>query len=334
MPTPCDSYLRAKIGLSANVTAEYGLLVADVYNAYANSPANLRPPALNGSLLDRLQTEGQVIGYLVARDAVINEVGSMIFPQAKACYGALIRDFDGAYVIAIRGTACLREWCINAETSLVPHPANPKCMVEQGFWSVYSSMQFVPVSANPPVGGGQSLIDALVAAIGNNSVVVAGHSLGAAIATYLAFDLTPRLSKCQVVASFFASPRVGDQAFADAFDSTFQQQQGRYVVINYDADAVPTLPPQGAFAPLPSVLTLTSRDGALDIDTALTVHDDYLCNHHVICYAAMLSSASVAQYALDAGVSATWASLLAANRDQGYCLRSPDSSGGGGTNGG
>jgi len=320
MSTPCDAYLKAKIGFSANVIAEYGLLVADVFNACANSPSESKPPAVNNSLLDKLQTESQVLGYLVAQDAIFPPQSPLQLSPARVTYGALI-SFDGFYVIAIRGTASLAEWIINTKCDLIALPSNPGVRVEQGFSSVYGTMQYLPAADAPDPGAGgvqPSLVDTLKAAIGTNPLVITGHSLGAAIATYLAYDLTQALSPGQVRACFFASPSPGDQAFAGDFDRVFQANAGRYVVINNTADKVPQLPPQGlGFAPLPVVLPLS----AANIDTTMTVAADALCNHHVVCYAAMLSSSAAQQYGLDAGVpTTTWASLLEMNGDQSYCL--------------
>jgi len=320
MSTSCDTDLNAKLGFGANVIAEFGLLVADVFNAYANNPSAAKPPALNDSLLDKLQTEGLVLGYLIARDAIYPAESQLQLSPATVSYGALFR-FNGVHVIAIRGTASLAEWVINTRCALVPHPSNDNVRVEQGFSSIYSTMQYVPAIGAPGPDAGNvqpSLIGALEEVIGTNPVLITGHSLGAAIATYLAYDLTPALSPGQVRACFFASPNPGDQGFAEAFDKVFRDNGGRYVVINNTADKVPRLPPSElGFAPLPAVLPLSADN----IDTTMTVAPDALCNHHVVCYAAMLSSAAVQQYAVDAGVTTTtWASLLEMNGDQSYCL--------------
>jgi len=320
MPNSCDADLNARLGFGANVIAEFGLLVADVFNAYANNPSAAKPPAMNDSLLDKLQTEGLVLGYLTAQDAIFPVGSQLQLSPATVSYGALIR-FNGVYVIAIRGTASLAEWVINTRCALVPHPSNANVRVEQGFSSIYSTMRYVPATGAPDPDAGNvlpALIGDLKEAIGANPVLITGHSLGAAIATYLAYDLTPALSPGQVRACFFASPYPGDQGFAAAFDKVFQDNGGRYVVINNTADKVPQLPPKElGFAPLPVALPLSADN----IDTTMAVAPDALCNHHVVCYAAMLSSSSAQQYGVDAGVpTTTWGSLLEMNGDQGYCL--------------
>ncbi|MBV8273128.1 MAG: lipase family protein [Cupriavidus sp.] len=315
MATPSDGFLTTTIGVNATDVAEYGLLIADVFNAYAKNPAATQPPALNNSLFNALQNNNAVIGYLVAQDAVASLTGDRQLSPRQACYGALMKLRD-MYVIAIRGTANIREWVIDAECNLVNHPTSGR--VEEGFWSVYATMKYVPATQDAAL----PAIDALAEVIGTGSVMITGHSLGATIAEYLAFDLTQKLAKNTVTACFFASPRPGDGAFADAFAQVFQNQGGKYAVINSKADVVPDLPPSAnGFSALPVVLGLEDDT----IDPTMTVRDDLLCNHHVVCYAAMLSSGAAQQYASDSGSSATWASLLQANGDQANCLAStPD----------
>jgi len=311
MPSPSDAFLTATIGVSAIDVAEYGLLVADVFNAYARNPGAIQPPALGNSLFGKLQHDQQVVGYLVAQDALVSPLtGKRELSPNQVCYGALMK-FKSTYVIAIRGTANMREWIIDAECALVDHPTNGQ--VEEGFWSVYATMKYVPAGQNAAL----PAVDTIAGIIGAGSVMIVGHSLGAAIAEYLAFDLVQKPGMNPVTGCFFASPRPGDGKFADAFDKAFQNQGGKYVVINYDADVVPTLPPiENGFCPLP--VTLRLMNGT--VDQTWTVRDDLLCNHHVICYAAMLASGAAQQYAADSGAPATWPSLLAANNDQSNCL--------------
>lgn len=75
---------------------------------------------------------------------------------------------------------------------------------------------------------------------GNRRIVVAGHSLGAALAVVLSYELA--LSNDEIVLTCFASgsPRVGNEAFAGHFDSLVPDC---YRYVNRD-DIVPQIPPE------------------------------------------------------------------------------------------
>ena len=79
---------------------------------------------------------------------------------------------------------------------------------------------------------------------------VTGHSLGAALATYLTFDLQTALvgTNVELKPYFFASPLPGTQDFADNYQNTV----AAYDVVNYAADLVPTLPTDPPFTALNS----------------------------------------------------------------------------------
>ncbi len=317
MPAPCYADIRNHIGLSAIAVAEHGLLIADVFNACANSPKSLTPPALDGSLLAKLVGSGQILGYLVANDVIMPFGGKLHLLAARVCYGVLIKDFHGLFVVVIRGTGDLVEWLVNAELELVGHPTPGAGNVEQGFWSIYDSMQYVSADGSA-IAGANSIADALKSVVGENEWLVTGHSLGAAISTYLTFDLAKPVSLGSGVRGcFFASPRPGDADFAAAF----QNLGSRYVVIDNRADTVPQLPPTSlGYATLQNELSLS----VANCDITMTVRNDILCNHHVVCYAAMLSASAPSMYSSDADLPAsspaTWATLLQANRDLPNCL--------------
>lgn len=73
----------------------------------------------------------------------------------------------------------------------------------------------------------------------NKKIIISGHSLGAAIATMVGADLVQ--SGYQDVGVYnFASPRVGDQTFADFVDNELKLPVYRVVNIS---DLVPNMPP-------------------------------------------------------------------------------------------
>ena len=123
----------------------------------------------------------------------------------------------------------------------------PGCEVHSGFYASYSNLRDQMVSA--------------LNSIGAHSVIITGHSLGAALANLAAYDVVRALSVprqmilCAVthvvllmsqssifdVVTFytFGQPRVGNAAYA----SYFSKVASEYRVVHY-MDIVPHLPPQ------------------------------------------------------------------------------------------
>lgn len=71
------------------------------------------------------------------------------------------------------------------------------------------------------------------------TIIVTGHSLGAAIATLTGIDLVQN-SYSNVVVYNFASPRIGDQVFVDFVDNQIKLPLYRFVNMS---DMIPNLPP-------------------------------------------------------------------------------------------
>jgi triacylglycerol lipase len=203
------------------------------------------------------------------------------------------------FVVVVRGTMDPAEWAIDARFPLVDHPEGKGMEVENGFWSVYQTMQAVDLdgAANPaPAAQG------LRARIGTGSAVVVGHSLGSALATYLTYDLV-KPGGPQVSACLFASPHTGNAAWVAAFDAAVKD----YALFNYILDVVPKVPfdapPLIQYSKLP-------RERLLDPRTAqANIVFDVASQHHVICYSAMLDYADTAAWP---GVvnEPTWTSVI------------------------
>ena len=109
-------------------------------------------------------------------------------------------------------------------------------------------------------------------------VTVVGHSLGAALATYLALDLARGGLGTRVSACLFASPHTGNQAFVELFDKTITD----YRLFNYILDVVPRVPLGLGYSPLPRRTVIQPATAEANIRVTIE------CNHHVICYCAML----------------------------------------------
>jgi hypothetical protein len=187
-------------------------------------------------------------------------------------------------IIAIRGTANAWEWLQDAKFLLVPFKrVSGGGLTEDGFTDMYNSFTTVAgVSATP-------LVNAIVPKIpANATITVAGHSLGAALATLLAFDIGSNTS-FNVVLYTLASPRVGDLTFSQVFNHIVPNA---YRVCNR-LDIVPKLPPPLMYFHVGDETELTPPT---------TLKFDLACEHHLTSYFDMLGALCglAAQYPIDA----------------------------------
>lgn len=102
----------------------------------------------------------------------------------------------GTHVCVLRGTDSIAEWESDADAFLVDCPFLPGARTHRGFTEIYASMR-----------AGSSPLREYLATL-PRPIVVAGHSLGAALATLVAADLGG------AHLATFAGPAVGDDAFA------------------------------------------------------------------------------------------------------------------------
>ena len=91
----------------------------------------------------------------------------------------------------------------------------------------------------------------------------------------------------------YASPKLGDHNFVDAFDTKVTN----YIVINFEHDVVPRVPPLDIthfdlYRPLPHVYAITDETALASVNPL-----DKACCHHLIDYIAMLSPAVFTQSA-------------------------------------
>ena len=256
--------------------AQYALLVMyaeDMYDALADlNKADPAPP-----IDARVVINWKVVGFITAVDALLDSqnlgLGNRFY------YGFLAYSVTDPtqYVAVIRGTANASEWIEDVEFVSIPAPAPPRMAgrVENGFFSIYSSMEYTPVGTENP----QPVVDGIATAVGANKVTVLGHSLGSSLATYLALDLTVS-GKLQnpLSACMFASPHTGDATFVQFFD----QKVANYKVYNYSRDIVPQVPFAFGYAALPKALAFAAQDANANIKSTLGG------NHHAVCYAAMI----------------------------------------------
>ena len=266
--------------LSDSEAVAYGLLALCAENMYAAAPNALNPPAPS-----QIAAAGwNIVGYLTAQDVLIP---SRLAPDQKLRINQSKRIFYGfvarnvahptVFVAAIRGTEALVEWFIDAEFLLIPHPRYPAAHVEQGFWGIYQTMSLADLSG---VTTHQHAPEGVEQLVGTGSIVVTGHSLGSALATYFTESLARRLG-ASATACLFASPRTGDPAWATIFD----QKVSEYRLFNYILDIVPHVPSGVLYGALPKATVVQPRGAQAGIRL------DLGCNHHLLSYCALLDYA-------------------------------------------
>lgn len=271
--------------------APYALLVMYAWDMCDINP-RLIPPQVDPRIAEAGWT---VVGFISGSDDIIvsglglrsSMLGASDDQRSRVCYGYVAqRNVQGQdhYVVAIRGTDGAQEWGDDFDFLMVDHP-NPKAgRVDQGFWDIYQTLQFHGMDAQPPL--------ALAAAVSQltkaSPALVLGHSLGSALATYLTLDLN--LSGCHSSACLFASPRTGNLTFVNFFET----QVSNYDLFNYARDVVPSVPKCDVlhfsdYYPLVQAKTIPANCSSLQ------VHDNPLCNHHLICYTALLDPLAYGQ---------------------------------------
>ena len=244
MSMPMDRPKAARMAL-------YAALVESVWDTQVKPNPNAPLRQLPGwTLKGRIMADDDL-------DVVQSLRSAFNLGQDNCFYGLLLaradedpdKDFEiGDLLALIRGTGSDKEWLLDAcavPEGLQATAVRPGGLVPQGFHSIYQSMVYIDADTGTDHGPlAHALSD--VAAASGKSLTVIGHSLGAALVAYLAYDLaTPPVACADVTSYMFASPNPGDPSFAAAF----KDKVGRYNVIDWSADLVPQVPPL-PFVPL------------------------------------------------------------------------------------
>lgn len=231
---PLNPILRSEI-------LRYGSFVQAAYTScdldlFSSSYATCRFPKHSLLRLSGLPSSG----YRVTRNLYATSTSRLphwaaaaapsFFSRQSSCIGFVAVCNDDAelarlgrrdIVISLRGTVTFLEWLDNLRAALTPSccserdPAIHEPMVEQGFWSLFTS----PGHDHP------SLVDQirdevrfLLDDFGNGpeiSITITGHSLGAALAILAADDVKAMLGRTgpMVTVISFGGPRVGNASF-------------------------------------------------------------------------------------------------------------------------
>lgn len=238
----------------------------------------------------RLAPDWRVRGTLIGQDAVLRK--SVELGDRLVFYGWLLESIPnpGHFVLVIRGTIGAIEWAIDFEIGLTSHPIGG--YVEDGFYGLAKTLALE--------GTGQPLVQAIAWIVGEGTLIVTGHSLGAALATLVAADCAdPSRLGSRVSARLIASPRVGERAFVQAFGARVPD----HMMYANTADIVPTVPFAFGYSDVPNV---TKLDPADEICTSRA------CQHHALVYEYLMDPSSV-----------DLANVATQDRPYAACIRAP-----------
>jgi hypothetical protein len=230
---------------------EYAVMVlcaADVDAIWHDLPAPATGnPKLPGPAANRyayVTTEYfTALAQLRCDDQFANKGENVYYGLVLRCIKDLKPLKVGDYLVAVRGTMTDEEWQNDIMAICKVNAHGWQGQVGDGFWGVYQTMTLNDLSGGDERSPPADAIAAMVRA-DRGSVYLAGHSLGAALATYLAADLQQALAAIQPAITFypyfFASPMTGTQDFVD----DYQSRVSFYTLVNYAIDLVPAVPPQ------------------------------------------------------------------------------------------
>ncbi|MFC9788994.1 lipase family protein [Rhodococcus sp. NPDC127528] len=181
-----------------------GPFIAAAYDQFRAHPNDLNPATIS-----------LPPGYTLLRTVQMSDF--LVGPPAPRFYGFLaVGGTPPMQVLALRGTVTATEWFDDLHWDPVPFaPVANAGKVAEGFFDIYDTM----TTMTPGQSGTSSGIAGIAAAVDPAlPLVVTGHSLGGALTSMLVLDLTAN-TPLKPQAWTFASPKVGDAAFAARYAS-------------------------------------------------------------------------------------------------------------------
>lgn len=275
----------------------YGNVVNAAYRMFKRNPSVLRPEPS----VDDIPEPYELVGWVVMSDFIF-------FDEVPKFYGVVVRHKQQPhnFILGIRGTEGMMEWLDDAFVHLVPFRQVPDAgRVACGFDRIYSTLtvlkrhvgpdgtfapkkQIEPDSMREPMSGTfaqqlEQLADSLEkpgsTAVTDgkraHSFVVAGHSLGASLATLYVMENKDRKKIDISTICTFASPHTGNKEFARIFDLL---PLTSWRIVNTQ-DLVPKLP-----IPIPLFLDYDHIEEGSTFSSSGKVKHNPVCWHSMATY--------------------------------------------------
>jgi len=223
-------------------------------------------------------------GYTVITSIFANDLATDMNPdrgKSRVSIGLILQSPTGDVVIPIRGTEGIQEWIHDAEFLMVPTPFLAGAgHTEDGFTAVYLSMT---TSLDPSCPTVTKALPTLAFPKPVTSLTICGHSLGGALATLLALDVSANTPFKNPTAYTYASPRTGGPQFA----ATYNQVVPNTIRIAGRLDLVPKLPLPPIYDHVLGLYEVNSVQ--LAIPPKILIKPDLACLHILTSYLYLLS---------------------------------------------
>jgi len=183
--------------------------------------------------------------------------------ERNAPIGFIAKKNNALYII-FRGTQTPSEWMSNINAVLKPYEYGGTGNVHNGFLELYKSIR-------------ETIIETIEKEGNKKNIHIAGHSLGAAIATLSVMDIGQNQNNNIKSVYLYGSPRVGDAAYVNDYNKKYRDIT--YRIVN-TSDIVTSVPP-----PVPVIGSIGGYFS--HIDTAIDFNwqeNDILKNHKMDKY--------------------------------------------------
>ena len=183
------------------------------YTMYETDPNNLTPKAQGFP-----DSKYEILIYLTSIDP---SSGSRVF------FGFIATDPSAAGskpgILAIRGTDNFCEWLTDFDATPIEFLPFPGSYVATGFDEFLNGIKWLDAD------GEAVKVDASLALNWPKGLVLAGHSLGGALATLLAASWLSAINALKLTLVTAACPACGDELFQTRFDELAGERSWRYI---------------------------------------------------------------------------------------------------------
>lgn len=221
--------------------------------------------------------------YDVVTSIYANDLSTDLNPNrgnSRVSIGLILQASGGGdVVIAVRGTEGIQEWIHDAQFLPTPCPFMPAAgNTEDGFTDMYRSMRTGLDAASPTV---TQALPKMQFPRAVTSLTISGHSLGGALASLLALDVSVNTDFTPAVYTY-ASPRIGDPQFVSLYNHAVPNT----VRIANRVDLVPKLPLPPLYE---HVLGLYDPTSVTLVPPKVLIKPEIACLHVLDSYLYLLS---------------------------------------------